>query len=57
MSERKSTWTRQRRHPAEVTSARLIAALEDWSEKFTSAERDEIGHIRHALHQIADGER
>lgn len=57
MSERKSTWTRQRRHPAEVTSARLIEALEDWSEKFTSAERDEIGHIRHALHQIADGER
>jgi hypothetical protein len=48
---------RHPRHPAEVTSDRLLAAVESWHDKFTGDERDMIGMIRHALQQIADGER
>jgi hypothetical protein len=45
------------RHPAEVTADRLGDHVTKWSEKFTADERDEIGHIIHALNQIAGGER
>jgi hypothetical protein len=44
-------------HPAEVTSDRLLTAVEKWGEKFTGDERDMIGRIRAALGEIADGER
>ena len=46
-----------RRHPAEVTSDRLLDAVERWHDKFTGEERDMIGMIRHALSEIAEGER
>ena len=46
-----------RRHPAEVTSDRLLDAVQRWHDKFTGEERDMIGQIRHALEQIAEGER
>jgi hypothetical protein len=46
-----------RRHPAEVISDRLGDAVERWHEKFTGQERDEIAAIRHALSEIAEGER
>lgn len=45
------------RHPAEVTSDRLLLAVEKWSDKFDGAERDMIGRIRHALEEIAEGKR
>lgn len=45
------------RHPAEVTADRLGDAVTRWADKFDGAERDEIGHIIHALRQIAEGER
>ena len=48
---------RHPRHPAEVTSDRLLDAVERWPDKFEGDERDMIGMIRHALQQIADGER
>jgi hypothetical protein len=44
-------------HPAEVTSDRLLGAVEKWHDKFTPDERDMIGRIRSALGEIADGER
>jgi hypothetical protein len=46
-----------RRHSAEVTSDRLVDAVDRWWGKFTSEERDMIGRIRHALNQIATGAR
>jgi hypothetical protein len=46
-----------RRHPAEVTSDRLLDAVERWHDKFTGYERDMIGQIRQALFEIAEGER
>lgn len=48
---------RNPRHPAEVTSDRLLEAIEKWHDKFDGEECDMIGQIRHALQQIADGER
>lgn len=55
---RKRTFAqRHPRHPAEVTSERLADAAERWNDKFTGDERDMIGMIRHALNEIADGER
>jgi hypothetical protein len=46
-----------RRHPAMVTSSRLLEAAERWHDKFTPEERDMIGIIRQALAEITDGER
>jgi hypothetical protein len=46
-----------RRHPAEVTSDRLADASERWHDLFTGEELDMIGRIRHALEEIAEGER
>jgi hypothetical protein len=46
-----------RRHPAEVISDRLAEASERWRDKFTGEELDMIGQLRHALEQIAEGER
>jgi hypothetical protein len=46
-----------KRHPAEVTSDRLLDAVGRWHEKFTGAERDAIGVIRYALDEIAEGVR
>jgi len=43
-----------RRHPAEVTSDRLLDAVERWPDKFDGGERDMIGVIRNRLNQIAD---
>lgn len=45
------------RHPAEVTSDRLLTAIEKWGDKFDGAEHDMIGQIRHALEEIAEGKR
>lgn len=51
-------WRRHHhRHPAQVTSDRLLTAIEKWGDKFDGAEHDMIGYIRHALEQIADGDR
>jgi hypothetical protein len=44
-------------HPAEVTSDRLLTAVERWHDKFDGEELDMIGRIRAALGEIADGER
>ena len=46
--------TIHRRHPAEVTSDRLAAALEKWPERFDGEARDEIAHIRSLLEEIAE---
>lgn len=46
-----------RRHPAEVTSDRLLDAVDRYREQFTGEERDMIGIIRHALEAIAEGSR
>jgi hypothetical protein len=48
---------RGRRHPAEVTSDRLGDATTHWGALFTGPELDMIGQIRHALEEIATGER
>lgn len=44
------------RHPAEVTSDRLLAAVERWHEKFTPQERDMVAAIRRRLQDIADAD-
>ena len=54
---KETTMAREKRHPAEVTSDRLADASERWHDKFTGEELDMIGRIRHALEQIAEGER
>lgn len=48
---------RNPRHPAEVTSDRLLTAVEQWHDKFDGEERDMIGRIRAALDEIAEGRR
>ena len=48
---------RHPRHPAEVTSDRLLSAVERFGGKFTGEERDMIGRIRAALDEIAEGHR
>lgn len=48
---------RTRSHPAEVTADRLGDHVERWHEKFSPQERDDIAAIRHALFEIAEGER
>jgi hypothetical protein len=48
---------RHPRHPAEVTSARLLEDVTRYHDKFDGEERDMIGRIRAALDEIADGER
>jgi hypothetical protein len=45
------------RHPASVTADALLAHYEQWHSKFTGEELDAISKVRHALHQIAEGER
>lgn len=47
----------EKRHPAEVTSDRLLNAVDKWRDKFEPGELDMIGQIRHALEQIAEGKR
>lgn len=46
-----------RRHPAEVTADRLGDHYEAYFDKLTQRERDYIGVVRHALQQIAEGDR
>jgi len=46
--------TAGRRHPAEVTAARLTAHYERWYDRLTDQEREAIGTGRAALHRIAD---
>lgn len=46
-----------KRHPAEVTADRLGDQVIDWAEKFTGEERDFVGVIIQALHEIAEGKR
>jgi hypothetical protein len=45
------------RHPAEVTSDRLLTAVERWHDKFDGEELDMIGRVRAALEEIAEGRR
>lgn len=47
---------RPRRHSAEVTSDRLLDALNRWPDAFDGGDRDAIGRIRHVLDQIATGD-
>ena len=44
------------RHPAVVTSDRLLDAYKRWPGKFSSEETDAIDVLRVALQRIADGE-
>lgn len=46
-----------RRHPAEVTADRLGDDYQRYFDQFTQRERDYIGVVRHALQEIAEGER
>ncbi|WP_188197577.1 hypothetical protein [Nonomuraea sp. SYSU D8015] len=46
---------RDRRHPAEVTSARLLNHLERWPDAFNGADRDMVSRIRYILQEIAEG--
>lgn len=50
------TGRRRRRHPAEVTSDRLLAAVERWHDRFTGQQRDAIAGIRVVLEEIAEQE-
>jgi hypothetical protein len=43
-----------RRHPAEVTSARLLRHYEDWWTRLSGDERDAIGKVRYALDRITE---
>lgn len=43
-----------RRHPAEVTAARLLDHFETYHGRLTGQERDAISHVRAVLHRIAD---
>lgn len=43
---------RPKRHPAEVTSDRLLQHYERWNDRFTGYERDAISQIRDALLRI-----
>jgi hypothetical protein len=52
--DRRSLAQRHPRHPAEVTSDRLAAALEKWPHMFDGGERDMIAQIRHVLYVIAE---
>lgn len=45
---------RPRRHPAEVTSDRLLEALEHWPNAFDGADRDAVARIRAILANIAE---
>lgn len=47
---------RGRRHPAEVTSDRLLDAVERWHDRFTGPQRDAIAAIRSVLEEIAEQE-
>jgi len=57
MGKNRTFYQEHPRHPAEVTSDRLLDAVQRWHDKFEGDELDMIGMIRHALQQIADGER
>lgn len=46
-----------RRHPCEVTADRLGDHLDRYPEAFDGATRDDIGHLRHILQDIAESER
>lgn len=46
-----------RRHPAEVTAARLLKHVEDYHDDFTPAERDAVATVRTRLLDIADKRR
>jgi hypothetical protein len=43
-----------RRHPAEVTSDRLLEHYEKLYDRFEASEREAIGKVRYALQRIAD---
>jgi hypothetical protein len=43
-----------RRHPAEVTNARLLTAYERWFDRYSGTELVAIGQVRDALARIAD---
>jgi len=49
--------TTRRAHPAEITAERLLGHVERWPDKFTPEEKDDLSRLRHALLEIADGER
>ena len=53
-TDKKRTF-RQRypRHPAEVTSDRLLGHYEKWNRRLSGAERDAISMVRDALDRIA----
>lgn len=44
-----------RRHGAEVVSDALAEALDRWPDYFDGRTRDDVGHLRHILQDIADG--
>lgn len=43
-----------KRHPAEVTSDRLLTDYERWYDRLSGNERDAISLTRYALQRIAD---
>jgi hypothetical protein len=49
--------TTARRHPADVTSDRLGDAYERYYDKLTPSERQALSDVRHALQEIAEGNR
>ncbi len=49
--------TRYKRHPCEVTSDRLAEHLEQYIDKLSGAERDEVSRVRFLLEEIAEGNR
>jgi hypothetical protein len=53
LRESKST----KRHPCEVTADRIGDHLDKYPEDFDGATRDDVGHLRHILQNIADRER
>lgn len=46
--------TPTRRHPAEVTSDRLLEHYEKWFDRLSGEERDAISKVRNALQNIAE---
>ena len=45
--------TQDRRHPAEITAARLAGHLAQWHTRMSSTELQAIGNVRYALLRIA----
>lgn len=53
----RSVRRRRQRHPAEITSDRLLDHYERWFDKMDGLERDCISRVRQILEEIADGTR